>query len=390
MNVSKLRARLSPGDRTPRSGVGRRSVLTGMASAAVLGPLAVAGASPAAASTAGPTGGGGERPLVIGHRGASGYRPEHTLASYELAARMGADYMECDLVSTKDGELVCRHEPEIGGTTDVARHPEFANRKTAKTIDGTRYEGWFTEDFTLAELRTLRAVERIPDIRPRNRIYDGRYPIPTFTELIELRKRLSAELHREIGIYPEIKHSTYFAGLGKAIEPRFVATLNRAGLNRRGAPVFVQSFETKNLRELRKQLKLPLVQLTDATGAPADLVAAGDKRTWADLTTAAGLKEISTYADAVGPNKDQVIARNPDVSLGAVTPLVRDAHAAGLIVHPYTFRNENSFLPANLRSPGAESEYGDVFAEYRAFLATGIDGVFSDNPDTALAAVTGR
>ncbi|WP_308251923.1 glycerophosphodiester phosphodiesterase [Pseudonocardia sp. KRD291] len=330
------------------------------------------------------------RPLVVGHRGASGYRPEHTLASYELAARMGADYMECDLVSTRDGALVARHEPEIGGTTDVARHPEFADRRTARTIDGTRYEGWFTEDFTLAELRTLRATERIPDIRPRNRIYDGRYPIPTFEEVIELRERLSAELHREIGIYPEIKHSTYFSGIGKAIEPRFVATLNEAGLNRDGAPVFVQSFETANLKALRPQLRLPLVQLTDATGAPADLVATGDERTWADLTTAAGLKEIATYADGVGPNKDQVIARRPDASLGEVTSLVADAHAAGLIVHPYTFRNENSFLPANLRSPGPESGYGDPFAEYEAFLATGIDGIFSDNPDTALAAVTRR
>ena len=327
---------------------------------------------------------------MIGHRGAPGYRPEHTLASYELAVRMGADYMECDLVPTSDGALVARHEPEIGGTTDVAEHPRFADRRTTKTIDGTRYEGWFTEDFTLAELRTLRALERIPDIRPHNRIHDRRYPIPTFTEVIELRGHLSAELGREIGIYPEIKHSTHFAGLGTAIEPRFVAALEQAGLNRGGAPVFVQSFETTNLRELRRQLELPLVQLTDTTGAPADLVAAGEDRTWADLTTAAGLAEIATYADVVGPNKDQVIARRPDVSLGEVTTLVPDAHAAGLLVHPYTLRNENPFLPADLRSPGPRSGYGDPFGEYRAFLATGIDGVFSDHPDTALAAVTGR
>ncbi|MDN5914311.1 MAG: glycerophosphodiester phosphodiesterase [Pseudonocardia sp.] len=340
------------------------------------------------------------RPLVIGHRGACGYRPEHTLASYELAARMGADYLECDLVSTSDGALVARHEPEIGGTTDVARHPEFADRRTAKTIDGTRYEGWFTEDFTLTELRTLRAVERIPELRPRNRIYDGRYPVPTFEEIIALRERLSAELHRDIGIYPEIKHSTYFAGIGRAIEPRFVATLDEFGLNRDGAPVFVQSFETANLRALRRQLKLPLVQLTDATGGPADLAAAGDERTWAELTTAAGLAEIATYADAVGPAKGQVIARGPDAALGEVSSLVADAHATGLFVHPYTFRNENSFLPAELRSPGPESgyegdrdqesRYGDPFAEYAAFLTTGVDGVFTDNPDTALAAVTGR
>nr|WP_243653620.1 glycerophosphodiester phosphodiesterase [Pseudonocardia endophytica] len=331
-----------------------------------------------------------DRPLVVGHRGASGYRPEHTLASYELAARMGADYMETDLVSTKDGELVCRHEPEIGGTTDVAKHPEFASRRTAKTIDGTRYEGWFTDDFTLAELRTLRAVERIPQTRPHNRIYDGRFPIPTFGELIELKARLSEELGRDIGIYPEIKHSTWFTGRGLAMEQKVVDALDAARLNRPGATVFVQSFETGNLRALRSSLKVPLVQLTDATGAPADLVAAGDERTWADLTTAAGLKEIATYADAVGPNKDQVIARNPDGSLGAVTPLVANAHAAGLLVHPYTFRNENEFLPTNLRSPGTPADYGDIFAEYTAFLDAGVDGVFSDNADTALLAVTAR
>jgi glycerophosphoryl diester phosphodiesterase len=368
--------------------IGRRSLLTATGSAAVLGTLAAGaavshGVRPAADSAP-------DRPLVVGHRGASGYRPEHTLASYELAARMGADYMETDLVSTKDGELVCRHEPEIGGTTDVAKHPEFASRKTAKTIDGTRYEGWFTDDFTLAELRTLRAVERIPQARPHNRIYDGRFPIPTFAELIELKARLSEELGRDIGIYPEIKHSTWFTGRGLAMEQKVVDALDSARLNRPGAKVFVQSFEVGNLRALRDKLQVPLVQLTDATGAPADLVAAGDKRTWADLTTAAGLKEMASYADAVGPTKDQVIARKPDGSLGAVTPLVADAHAAGLLVHPYTFRNENEFLPTNLRSPGTPADYGDIFAEYKAFLDAGVDGVFSDNSDTALLAVTSR
>ncbi|MDQ4118777.1 MAG: glycerophosphodiester phosphodiesterase, partial [Actinomycetota bacterium] len=317
-------------------------------------------------------------------------RPEHTLASYELAARMGADYIECDLVSTKDGALVCRHEPEIGGTTDVAAHPEFASRRTAKTIDGTRYEGWFTDDFTLAELRTLRAVERIPETRPDNRIYDGRFPVPTFAEVLELRARLSGELGREIGVYPEIKHSTWFAGRGLAMERRVVDALENARLNRSGASVFVQSFETANLRALRSSLQVPLVQLTDATGAPADLVAAGDGRSWADLVTAAGLNEIATYADAVGPAKDQVIPRGPDGALGASTSLVRDAHAAGLRVHPYTFRNENEFLPADLRRPGTPADFGDVFAEYRAFLDAGVDGLFSDHPDTALVAVTTR
>lgn len=386
MFVSQLWPEMSRGGRASRSGVARRPLLAGLAAATVLAPLSASGApSPAAVARTG--GSTPARPLVIGHRGASGYRPEHTLASYELAARMGADFMECDLVATRDGALVARHEPEIGGTTDVASRPEFADRKTAKTIDGVRHEGWFTDDFTLAELRTLRATERVPDVRPDNRIYDGRYTVPTFEEIIELRRRLSAELRREIGIYPEIKHSTYFAGIGRPMEPRFVHALNSAGLNRAGAPVFVQSFETANLRALRGRLRVPLVQLTDATGAPADLVAAGDRRTWADLTTAAGLREIATYADAVGPNKDQVIARRPDASLGEPTSLVADAHAAGLVVHPYTFRNENSFLPANLRSPGPESAYGDPFTEYDAFLRTGIDGVFTDNADTALAAV---
>ena len=384
----------SPGARASRPGPGRRSVLTGMTAAATLGAIAVGAAALTGSAQAARVAPAAERrpqrPLVIGHRGASGYRPEHTLASYELAARMGADYMECDLVSTKDGALVCRHEPEIGGTTDVARHPEFASRRTARTIDGTRYEGWFTEDFTLAELRTLRAVERIPDIRPDNQIYSGRYPIPTFDELIELRTRLSKELHREVGIYPEIKHSTYFASIGMAIEPRFVRTLNRAGLNRRGAPVFVQSFETANLRALRRELALPLIQLTDATGGPADLVAAGKPRSWAELTTAAGLREIAGYADGIGPNKDQVIPRGEDGSLGAPSSLVADAHAAGLLVHPYTFRNENSFLPTNLRSTGPESAYGDIFGEFETFLRTGVDGVFTDNTDTALAAIATR
>ena len=333
----------------------------------------------------------GRRPaLVVGHRGASGYRPEHTLASYELAARMGADYMECDLVATRDGELVCRHEPEIGGTTDVATRQEFASRRTTKTIDGTRHDGWFTDDFTLAELRTLRAVERIPLTRPGNRIYDGRFGIPTFADVLALRARLSEELGRDVGIYPEIKHGTWFAGRGLAMEPAVVDALEAARLNHPGASVFVQSFETGNLRALRRTLQVPLVQLTGATGAPADLVAAGDPTTWAGLVTAEGLTEIATYADAVGPAKDQVIPRRPDGALGTPTSLVRDAHAAGLLVHPYTFRNENEFLPADLRSPGTPADYGDPFAEYRAFLDAGVDGLFSDNPDTALLAVTPR
>jgi glycerophosphoryl diester phosphodiesterase len=329
-------------------------------------------------------------PLVVGHRGASAYRPEHTLASYDLAARMGADYIEPDLVTTSDGVLVARHEPEIGSTTDVAQHPEFADRRATKTIDGVEYTGWFTEDFTLAELKTLRATERIPAARQENTIWDGRFEIPTFTEVLELRERLSQELGREVGVYPETKHPTYFASLGKPLEPALVDALEAAGLNREDAPVFVQSFETTNLRKLHDELKVPLVQLLSADGAPADLVAAGDPRTYADLVTPAGLADIATYAAGIGPEKNMVIARAADDTLGAPTALVPDAHAVGLLVHPYTFRNENQFLPADLRSAGGPADYGDVFAEYAAFYAAGVDGVFADNPDTAVAARSAR
>jgi glycerophosphoryl diester phosphodiesterase len=324
--------------------------------------------------------------VVIGHRGASGYRPEHTLASYELAARMGADFIEPDIVSTSDGVLVARHESQISRTTDVADHPEFAHRRATKTIDGVEHTGWFTEDFTLAELKTLRAKERIPGVRQENTIYDGWFEIPTFEEILALRERLSAELGRVIGIYPETKHPSYFASIGCPLEPALVTALDKAGLNRKDAPVFVQSFETANLRQLDRELDVPLVQLLDTKGAPADLAAAGDPRTYADLVTPAGLEDIASYADGIGPGKDMVVARNPDGTLGAPTPLVAAAHAVGLLVHPYTFRNENEFLPANLRSAGFPADYGNVFAEYAAFFAAGIDGLFADNPDTAVTA----
>lgn len=328
--------------------------------------------------------------LVIGHRGASGYRPEHTLAAYELAARLGADYIEPDLVTTSDGVLVARHEPEIGGTTDVAQRPEFADRMTTKTIDDVEYTGWFAEDFTLAELKTLRATERIPEVRQENTIYDGRFEIPTFDEVLELRASLSKDLGREIGVYPETKHPTYFRGIGLPLEPALVTALDDAGLNEPAAPVFVQSFETANLRALRDRLDVPLVALIGGSGSPADLVAAGDPRTFADLVTPEGLAELATFADAIGPDKNLVIARNDDDTLGEPTGLVDDAHAVDLLVHPYTFRNENRFLPADLRSPGTDTDYGDAFAEYAAFFAAGVDGVFADNPDTAVEARTAR
>jgi glycerophosphoryl diester phosphodiesterase len=326
-------------------------------------------------------------PLVIGHRGASGYRPEHTLASYALAARMGADYIEPDLVSTKDGVLVARHENEIGGTTDVATHAEFADRRTTKTIDGTAFTGWFTEDFTLAELKTLRAKERIPDIRQRNTLYDGRYTIPTLQEVINLSRRLSRELDRPIGIYPETKHPTYFQGIGLALEPPLVETLRRNNLNRRSAKVFVQSFEIANLKALDPQLRVPLVQLLDSPDRkPGDVLAAGGTTTYADLATPEGLEEIAEYAAGVGPSKTYIVPRNSDGSSGTPTSFVDDAHDAGLQVHPYTFRNENFFLPLELRSSADPAQYGRAFAEYEQFFGLGVDGVFSDNPDTAVAA----
>jgi glycerophosphoryl diester phosphodiesterase len=323
-------------------------------------------------------------PLVIGHRGASGYRPEHTLASYRLAIEMGADYIEPDLVSTKDHVLVARHENNIADTTDVAAHPEFASRRTTKTIDGTPMTGWFTEDFTLAELRTLRAKERLPDLRPANTAFDGLYQVPTFQEVIDLAKQAG------VGIYPETKHPTYFDSIGLSLEEPLLATLRANGLTGPRAKVFIQSFETANLRELRARTRLPLVQLIDATGRPYDFVVSGDPRTYADLVTPAGLAEIATYADGIGPNKDLIVPRDSAGNLLEPTSLVRDAHREGLVVHPWTFRRENNFLPLDFRqgnpaSPEFLRAPGDLPAELRLFFRLGVDGVFSDNADVAVA-----
>jgi glycerophosphoryl diester phosphodiesterase len=348
-------------------------------------PLVLALAMLAAVSTAAqghPRSHGHEaEPLVIGHRGASGYRPEHTLASYELAARMGADYIEPDLVITKDGVLVTRHEPEISGTTDVADHPEFASRKTTKLLDGVPTTGWFTEDFTLAELKTLRAKERIPDLRPQNTAYNGQFEIPTFQEVIDLAKRLG------VGIYPETKHPTYFRAQGLPLEERLVRALNRNGLNRPHAKVFVQSFEVSNLRALDRVLRVPLVQLyAGKTARPYDFVVSGDPRTYGDLATPAGLKWVSRYADGVGPSKDYIVPRDAAGRSLAPTTFVSDAHRAGLAVHPYTFRAENAFLPLELRSSAVPAEHGDIQSELRQFYGLGVDGVFADQPDEAVAA----
>jgi glycerophosphoryl diester phosphodiesterase len=332
-----------------------------------------------------------QTPIVIAHRGASGYRPEHTLEAYRLAIELGADFIEPDLVSTRDGVLVARHENEIGGTTDVAEHPEFAARRATKTIDGQPVTGWFTEDFTLAELRTLRARERLPQLRPASAAYDGRFQIPTFDEVIALAREEAAARGRTIGIYPETKHPSYFDSIGLPLEPPLLDALREAGWTDAEAPVFIQSFETENLRMLPGRTGVRLVQLMEDHEAPYDLVRRGDPRTYADLGTPAGLAEIATYADAIGPNKALVIPRGADGRLGAPSSLVADAHAAGLQVHAWTFRAENYFLPAGLQAgdpadPAFPGRHGDLRAEVSAFLAAGVDGVFADYPDVALHA----
>jgi len=303
-------------------------------------------------------------PIVIAHRGASGSRPEHTLAAYELAIDQGADFIEPDLVPTKDDVLVARHENAISETTDVAGHPEFAARRTTKTIDGREITDWFVEDFTLAELKTLRAKERLPQLRPANTAYDGRFEIPTLAEIIALAKR------RSVGIYPETKHPTYFASIGHPTDALLVAGLHAAGWDTVDAPVFIQSFEVANLRHLHTLTRVRLIQLTDGQGGPADAAAPS----YAAMLTPAGLKQVATYAYGIGPNKAQLWTGD------AASPLVADAHAAGLRVHPWTYRAENVFVPERFRLGTDPAGHGDVKAEITAALAQGIDGFFTDFP----------
>jgi glycerophosphoryl diester phosphodiesterase len=328
-----------------------------------------------------------DKTIVIGHRGASGYRPEHTLAAYRLAIAQGADYVEPDLVSTRDGVLVARHENEISGTTNVSQKPEFADRRTTKVIDGTSVTGWFTEDFTLAELKRLRAVERLPAVRPGNTAYDGLFEVPTLQEVIDLVKSESRKRGKRIGIYPETKHPTYFQSIGLPLEEPLVRTLKKNRWDDRRAPVFIQSFETANLRKLNRLVDVPLVQLVQSAGAPYDLVVAGDPRTYRDLVTPAGLRWIARYADGAGVEKALIIPRDANGFLLAPTTVVRDAHRAGLTVHSWTFRSENQFLPADFRIGTDPTAHGNYLAEYRVFLRQGIDGVFSDFPDHAVTAV---
>ncbi|GAB2854883.1 glycerophosphodiester phosphodiesterase [Streptomyces deserti] len=369
-------------------GTGRRALL----GAAVLGAGgAVLGLSGTARADARQGGRGMKSlpvPTIIGHRGASGYRPEHTLGAYQLALDMGADIVEAgDLVPTRDGHLVCRHEPEIGGTTDVADHPEFADRKTTKLLDGVSTTGWFTEDFTLAELKTLRAIERIPANRPHNTLYNGRWEIPTFEEVLKWQDEQTRKRGKQVWIYPELKHPTYFRKQDLALEERVAKLLRKYRKDRWNSPVILQSFEPTSIQRLNKLVDNPLVVLlSGATTRPWDFVENGDPRTVADLIKPAGLREIASYARGIGPTLDLIIPRDAAGNLTKPTTLVADAHRVGLVLHPWTLRNENPFLPANFRKGTEADAYGDVFGAYRAYFATGIDGVFTDHPDTGLLA----
>lgn len=366
--------------------------------AAICGVLSACGGQPADLQNPGaawpPT------PAVAGHRGASALRPEHTLAAYRQAIDDGADIVEPDLVLTSDGVLVARHENDITGTTNVAALSQFAGRKTTKLIDGIPVTGWFTEDFTLAELKTLRAKERIPANRPANTAYDGQFEVPTLAEVIDLVKHESLARNKVIGIYPETKHPTYFKSIGLPLEKRLVDQLVASGYRGKAAAVFIQSFETSNLKEIRKLTDMRIVQLIDnprnppapngaPRNAPYDLVASGSTRTYADLVTPAGLREIATYADVVAPYKEVIIARTAANELGTASSFVADARAAGLKVHTWTFRPENPFLPVSLRKPDVASltQRGDSIAEIHAYLKAGIDGFFTDDPAVGRAAV---
>jgi glycerophosphoryl diester phosphodiesterase len=326
--------------------------------------------------------------LIIAHRGASGYRPEHTLAAYELAIDMGADYVEPDLVMTADGHLVVRHDNNLEPTTDVATRPEFAAKRTTKTVDGIAVTGWFSEDFSLAEVKRLRAVERIPEVRPSNAAFDGRFDVPTLTEAIRLVQRKEHELGRRIGLYPETKHPTHFAAAGLDVNTALVHALHSHGYRRAADPVLIQSFEITNLRELDAMTDLRLIQLLGA-GSPADVVAVGGSTAYADMATRAGLAEIASYADGVGPEKNIFVIpldRSGELHAENATSFVPDAHAAGLEVHPYTFRAENLFLPSNFRVGTDPIAGGDLVGEILVFRTVGVDGFFVDHPDVGVQA----
>jgi glycerophosphoryl diester phosphodiesterase len=335
------------------------------------------------------------KPLVIGHRGAHGYLPAHTLAGYALAIELGADFIEPDLVATKDGYLIARHEPNLIATTDVSQRPEFANRKRKAVIDGVEEQGWFASDFTLAEIKKLRAVQDFPD---RSQDFNGLFEIPTFEEVIALAKRKSKEKDRPIGVYPETKHPTYHKKLGLPLEERLVKILRAEGWDRFESPVFIQSFEQSNLKELRKMTRNKLVQLVDANDVnpdgtldftapfdrPYDWTVSGNpsltSRTFGFFATDAGLKEIKSYADGIGPWKRYIVSTKLENGKPKLftTDLIERAHKQGLLVHTWTFRNEQGRLLSDYA--------GNPVEEYLQFYEMGIDGVFSDFADTAVAA----
>mgnify|MGYP002778361801 FL=1 len=325
------------------------------------------------------------RPVVIAHRGASGDRPEHTLSAYRLAVEQGADYIEPDLVVTRDGVLVCRHETEISATTDVAARPEFASRRTLKTVDGQPVEGWFAEDFTLAELKTLRCRERIPQLRPANTAFDGEDPIPTLQELLDLARGA------RVGVYCELKHPTDLAKAGHDTPDLFVRALERAGLNSRSAPVWAECFEVEPTRRLRALSRVKVTQLVGASGGPFDRAAAGRPVAYRDMVTDEGLREIARYADGVGAEKSLILPRDAAGASLPHTDFCRRAHQAGLQVHAWTFRSENAFLPVELRrgepaAAGFPAARGDGAAECALAFRAGVDGLFSDHPAAAVAA----
>jgi glycerophosphoryl diester phosphodiesterase len=337
------------------------------------------------------------RPAVIAHRGASGYRPEHTLAAYALAIDQGADFIEPDLVVTRDGVLVARHENELSRTTDVAERPEFCTRRTRKLVDGKSVEGWFSEDFSLDELKALRAREPSPDSRPCSAAFDGCFEIPTLQEIVDLLSTgerrsdaaatTSAPARLRCGLYMELKHPTFYVAQGFHTAPLLVETLRSNGLAHERERVFIQSFEIGTLKQLRRLTDLPLVQLLDVAGGPYDSEAAGGGRTYRDLTTAAGLAGIATYADAIGPAKALVAPRSADGGVDQSAALLEDAQRLGLLVHVWTFRLEDGPRRAHrlIRQPmDREAAEKDLADELRRYLATGLDGLFTDNPDVAV------
>lgn len=326
-------------------------------------------------------------PTIIAHRGVPGSRLEHTRPSYLLAIEQGAEYIEPDVVASRDGVLIVRHENEIHETTDVASRVEFSSRRTTKFIDGVPYTGWFTEDFTLEELKTLRTVERLPQLRPQNIGLSEK--ILTLDEVLNIAE--DENFRRgpdavQIGVYIETKHPTYFRGIGLDLNDLLIANLERRRMNHLGAKIMIQSMETANLRSIRSRTPLPLIQLFKRGGAPFDLTIIHDPRTYESLTTSAELAIIAEYADGIGPNKSLVIGRDEDYRLSESTGLVRRAHELGLLVHVWTMRNENNFLPTDLRLGLDVAHHGDANAEYLAFFDEGVDGVFSDFTASAVAA----